>query len=353
LSRDTKKMFFRYTMDSFTEIAFGESVESLSVETHPFSTSFDRAHQMLLDRYYDPLWVIKKKLNIGREKRIAQEIANLHKFANEVIAKRHQDEKAGKERNDLISQFLQFSKTTDEKMSDVELRDFILNFVIAGRDTTASALTWTTYELIKNPEVEKRVLDEMKAVFGADWKKEREGQLEKEDDYYYHRTNQLEYLDIVIMETLRLHAPVPLDDREAVADDVLPDGVKIPKGAVVYFNPTVHNRSSEVWGPDVLLFKPERWLDEDGKRKNVTAFTYPTFSGGLRMCLGKNLAILEVKLLLSLLLPRFHFALADKSYSPKTVFTIILTMTPPGLPLIVSRRQWSDGPLAQESTQRK
>jgi len=85
----------------------------------------------------------------------------------------------------------------------------------------------------------------------------------------------------------------------------------------------------------------------------VTAFTYPTFSGGLRMCLGKNLAILEVKLLLSLLLPRFHFALADKSYSPKPVFTIILTMTPPGLPLIVSRRQWSDGPLAQESTQRK
>jgi len=118
--------------------------------------------------------------------------------------------------------------------------------VIAGRDTTASALTWTMYELVKNPQVEKRVLDEMKAVFGADWKKEQEGQLEKEDDYYYHRTNQLEYLDIVIMETLRLHAPVPLDDREAVQDDVLPDGVKIPKGAVVYFNPTVHNRSSEV-----------------------------------------------------------------------------------------------------------
>jgi len=65
---DMQLLYFRYTMDSFSEIAFGESTNSLRVDTHPFSTSFDRVQSLMTQRFFDPIWHLKKWLDIGREK---------------------------------------------------------------------------------------------------------------------------------------------------------------------------------------------------------------------------------------------------------------------------------------------
>jgi len=191
------------------------------------------------------------------------------------------------------------------------MRDVITNFILAGRDTTACALSWFIYELSQHPDVEEQVLDEiMKAK-----------EVCTEEGFEF--ASLLQYTECALLESLRLHPPVPGDDREALKDDVLPDGTPVQAGVHICFDPYVTNRSAKIWGADVLEYKPERWWDEKEKKiKNITSYDFPTFSAGQRLCLGKGLALLETKALISELLPRFKFTLV-----PNHVITYRVTIT--------------------------
>jgi cytochrome P450 len=115
----------------------------------------------------------------------------------------------------------------------------------------------------------------------------------------------MSYTEAALLESLRLHPPVPVDDREALADDRLPDGTFLPKGTLVAFNPYCYGRAEALWGADVLDFKPERWEStesgaaaDDTKTsaaggetgfdrasahlKKFSQYQFNTFSGGLR-----------------------------------------------------------------------
>ncbi len=100
----------------------------------------------------------------------------------------------------------------------------------------------------------------------------------------------MKYANAIFNETLRLHPSVPKNVKEAVVDEVLPDGTIVPKGSVVAWSPYVMGRSSAIWGFNAREFYPERWIDNS---KVYTSFEYPVFHAGPRMCLGRNLAELE------------------------------------------------------------
>lgn len=182
-------------------------------------------------------------------------------------------------------------------MPDRELIDIVLNFLIAGRDTTACWLSWTFFELSQRPEIVQLLRQEVKDKIGV---------VPSSNDDSLESMSKLPYLQAVVTEVLRLHPSVPVEIKFAESNDQLPDGTKISKGTAVLFSPFAMGRDARLWDkPEV--FDPSRWLSETGSFSDVSTFAFPVFNAGPRICLGKMLAYLEVKLLTTKLLDVFDF----------------------------------------------
>jgi cytochrome P450 len=94
-------------------------------------------------------------------------------------------------------------------------------------------------------------------------------------------------------EVLRLYPAVPGNRKQALADDILPDGTPVRKGDEITFQPFCQGRSKLVWGPDAKEFKPERWISDDGNSLiRVDHGKFPAFHAGPRTCLGKYLIVI-------------------------------------------------------------
>jgi cytochrome P450 len=176
--------------------------------------------------------------------------------------------------------------------SDRELRDDLMTMLIAGHETTALAIAWTCYLLSKNPQVHDRLRQENTAVLGG-----RVPGLADLPELEYHRA--------VINETLRLYPPFWTLSRQAVADDVL-CGYHIPAGATVMVAPYVLHRHPRYWS-NPEGFYPERFNDPELTKAGN--FAYFPFGGGPRVCIGKNLALIEAQLYLAMLVQRFDLEL--------------------------------------------
>ena len=126
------------------------------------------------------------------------------------------------------------------------------------------------------------------------------------------------------LEVLRLHPSVPKDIKFAVRDDTLPDGTSVPAGAAIIYAPYAMGRDAALWEAP-HEFRPERFLAEDGSERRFDMYQYPAFNAGPRLCLGRPLALMEIKLVTAMLLHAFDFALAephDGGYSS----TIVMPM---------------------------
>ncbi|KAF9036827.1 cytochrome P450 [Panaeolus papilionaceus] len=138
--------------------------------------------------------------------------------------------------------------------------------------------------------------------------------------------NALPYLDCVVRETLRLHAPVPSTIRVSVKDDILPlsqpvkdaegnvlaENIRVRKGQTVFIPILVLNRAKEIWGEDAMEFKPERWQNTPEAASQIPGVwgNMLTFLGGPRACIGYRFSLVEMKALLFTLVRAFEFELA-------------------------------------------
>lgn len=128
---------------------------------------------------------------------------------------------------------------------------------------------------------------------------------------------------------MRLYPPVPTDGKEAIKDDVLPDGTVVRKGTRVIYHPYAMGRVEKVWGSDWGAFRPERWLERDalsGKWNFVAkdSFTYPVFQAGPRISLGKEMAFTQMKRIVAGVLRRFRVVPATEE-GVEPVFVAYLT----------------------------
>ncbi|KAF5473589.1 hypothetical protein F2P56_010190 [Juglans regia] len=136
---------------------------------------------------------------------------------------------------------------------------------------------------------------------------------------------------------MRLYPPIQYDSKFCQEDDVLPDGTYVRGGTRVTYHPYAMGRIEEIWGPDCLEFRPERWL-KDGVFFPANPFKYPVFQAGVRVCLGKEMALVELKCLALSLVRRFHIDLATPGRSP--LFSPGLTSSfRGGLPVLVRERE--------------
>eukprot|EP01090_Pellita_catalonica_P001966 TRINITY_DN11661_c0_g1_i1.p1 TRINITY_DN11661_c0_g1~~TRINITY_DN11661_c0_g1_i1.p1 ORF type:complete len:478 (+),score=65.93 TRINITY_DN11661_c0_g1_i1:56-1489(+) len=287
---DIQDIYFRYTLDSIGEIFCGNNIGSLKSPV-PFSEAFNRAQYLSETRFN----------NIFTRFRADPEFDGLLKimadFIYDIIDKRReQGSDYASSGTDLLSKFMQMTDPeTDKPFTREILKDIMINFFIAGRDTTAILLSWTTYLLIQHPEEKEKLVQEIKEVVGD-----------------RHPTPEdlpkLKLMSNVLSETLRLYPPVPSDGRRSINEDVLPsDGTRIPPKTLLLYSSYVIHRDPELWdNPESFI--PSRWEDPNVLKH---PYQYLPFHAGAQTCLGRYFALTEAKTLLVMILREFDFTLVE------------------------------------------
>jgi cytochrome P450 len=193
------------------------------------------------------------------------------------------------ETNDLLGLLLAAREAeTDRRLTDVEVRDEVMTIMLAGHETSATALTWTLYLLGTHPEAERAVQAELERVLGG-------GQPSVED------LPRLRETRAAAEEAMRLYPPIYAFDRRAIGPDTV-GGYDLPAGASVSLCPYVTHRLPEFWErPDE--FRPERFAAD---RTNRHEFAYLPFAAGPRGCIGEGFAMSEIVLVLATVLQRYR-----------------------------------------------
>ncbi|KAF5239993.1 hypothetical protein FAUST_4577 [Fusarium austroamericanum] len=195
--------------------------------------------------------------------------------------------------DDLLTRMIEASAEESQRLSKEELIDITMQVIAAGHETTASALVWTAYSLAKDPASQQRLRAEIHSL-GTEMSAKG--------------IDELPFLDNVIREAMRIHSPTLIIPWEAQKDLTIA-GTHIPKGTTVQIVPAMIQLNPEIWGSDAYIFRPGRWEDMDSNASSPYAME--TFSNGPRMCPGKALALLNMKVLLVGLIREFKMEIVD------------------------------------------
>lgn len=320
---DIQDILERFAFDNICNVAFNEDPVCLGIDEHAGShgsdlfRAFDDATNLSAGRFmyaFPFMYRIKRFLNIGSERRLRESISMVHDLATKIIKSRRertlQDNMAYDE--DLLSRFM---ATHDG--SDQFLRDIIISFILAGRDTTSSTLVWFFWLISSRRDVEQNILKEIAQI--------RAQNPECNITFTFDELREMHYLHASVCEALRLYPPVPVNSRQCLQDDILPDGTFVGEGWFLSYITYAMGRLDAIWGEDCRSFKPERWL-KDGVFQPESSYKFPVFHAGPRICLGKEMAFIQMKSILACVMERFSIEIVDKVNCPEQVLSLTLRM---------------------------
>lgn len=306
---DIQPLFFRLTLDSATEFLFGESVESqlssqpgyvsskppMAVSEKDFAVSFDRAQATLAKgaRMGDKYW-------LAQDKEFKEHCNRCHKFIDHYVQLALSKEKSSAQKTSYGKEKYVFLDAIAESTRDpIMLRDQMLSILLAGRDTTASLLSFVFMVFTQQPEIYAKLRTIVLEKFGT-YSQPRE--------ISFSKLKGCNYLQWIINEALRLYPVVPYDGRRAARDTTLPTGggpsgtspIYVRKDQQVEYSVYAMHRRKDLWGPDADDFKPERW---NGRK---SGWEYLPFNGGPRICIGQQFALTEAGYVIVRLCQRFE-----------------------------------------------
>ncbi|KAI9119651.1 hypothetical protein K1719_009527 [Acacia pycnantha] len=302
---DLQDILKRLTFDSVCKVSLGTDpcCLDLSQPPPPLVQAFDSASAISAMRATAPvflIWKLKRALNIGSEKSLKEAIKLVHESVLEIIRNKKKNINSIQDDEDLLTRLLLTG------YDEVLVRDLVISFIMAGRDTTSAAMTWLFWLISKHPDVEEMIEKEVKQVF------EVEEGVKLMKPFDYKGLKEMNFLKACLCESMRLYPPVAWDSKHAAKDDMLPDGTAVKRGDRVTYFPYGMGRMEELWGKDCLEFRPDRWFDEPvvdqarvGTMKHVSPFTFPVFQAGPRVCLGKEMAYIQMKYVVASIVSRF------------------------------------------------
>lgn len=221
--------------------------------------------------------------------RVKRAVRQLDETVYGIIRRRHAQET---DNGDLLAMLMQARDEDGSRMTDQQLRDEVMTFILAGHETTALALSWTFYLLGENPEAEEKLHQELEHVLA--------GRTPEAKDL-----PQLPYTEKVVKESMRLYPPAWSLARSVVTETEI-GGFRIPVGANIVMSQWIMHRDPRFF-PDSERFLPERWTA--GLTQSLPRFAYFPFGGGPRICIGAAFAMTEACLLLATIAQRIEFRL--------------------------------------------
>ncbi|KAF2712256.1 cytochrome P450 [Pleomassaria siparia CBS 279.74] len=298
---DLQELFFRLTIDSATEFLFNHSTNSLRMvgqdeadnEDVIFSKAFGVAQNDTLTRIrLSFMYRFTNQTEARDAVRICVEYVD--KWVDDAVRWRQEkdaEKAAGGEKDEERYLFIhELAKQTSDK---ARIRDELMNVLLAGRDTTASLLSNMFFELAKQPELWKRLREEIAVL---------DGRLPT-----YEELRNFKLLKWCLNESLRLHPVVAANSRLAIKDTVLPLGggsdgktpLFVPRGTLISYTTYAMHRREDLYGPDAHLYKPDRWANLR------PGWEYLPFNGGPRICLGQQYALTEAGFVTARLVQEF------------------------------------------------
>lgn len=244
-------------------------------------------------------------------KEFKRNVAEMDNFSKKVIQNRKKEFRAKKKAEDacqvahcedrkkkaFLDLLLDLHMTGKENLSERDVQEEVDSFMFAGHDTTAVSISWVLYMLGLHPEVQRKVQEEVDALFGEDTERPV-----VEDDL-----KELKYLECVIKETQRIYPPAPYIARELL-EDVHVNNVTIPKGTTCMLLIYMLHRDEEFF-PRPEVFNPDRFLPEACGGRHP--FSYCPFSAGPRGCIGQKFAFLEEKTVIANFMRHFSVKSID------------------------------------------
>ncbi|MCB9455138.1 MAG: cytochrome P450 [Anaerolineaceae bacterium] len=281
---DIRQEMTALTMGIIGEILFG--IQDIEREATPLSQAVDTLlSQFIMDAA--SLIVLPKWLPLERNKRERLAKETLISYLQDIIKIRRISET---DHGDELSALLFATDAeTGETLTDKQIGDELYSLFVAGHETTALWVSWALYMLAKQPEVQTQLHREIISSSG-----------------------DKSLLDRVLKETLRMYPPAWSLFMRRVVEEIQLGTHIIPKGGVIYISPYIQRHLPQFWNnPD--KFEPSRF-EGDWKEK-YPPYTYMPFGGGARVCLGANLAELEAKVILQIILTYYQVVLLDQNQS--------------------------------------
>src|SRR5579864_5584679 len=250
-------------------------------------------------------------------------VQHLDQTVYRIIERRRAD---NRDSGDLLSMLIQVQDEDGTRMSNQQLRDEVLTFLLAGHETTALALSWTWHLLAQHPEVEQKLHSELDRVLC--------GRAPAFSDLA-----ALPYIDSVIKESMRLYPPAWSLARTVVSD-IEVRGFRIPAGSNIVMSQWIMHHDPRYF-PEPEKFVPERWLEE--RSRKLPRFAYFPFGGGPRQCIGAAFATMEANLLLATIAQRFRLTVVPghpivpvPSFTLRPKFGLRMTPEPVRSPVLAA-----------------
>ncbi|KIM86025.1 hypothetical protein PILCRDRAFT_816571 [Piloderma croceum F 1598] len=327
---DFQDVISRFTLDSASEFLFGKNVESLAdILPYPyhvvgsqtarpssadaFAAAFAKAQFIVAERgIFGWTWPLHEIFHNKTDAPMKIVNAFLDPIMKEAIEKHQSRSTSSEIDTDKVLEDENFldhlvKLTTDRTV----LRDEILNIMMAGRDTTASTITFAIYLLATNSAVLARLREEILSKVGPSARPT------------YDDIRDMKYLRALINETLRLYPAVPFDIRQSVNETTWPSqnpnekAIYVPANTSIVYSAFMMQRRTDLWGPDALEFDPDRFLDDRAKTYLTrNPFIFVPFNAGPRICLGQQFAYNEMSFMLIRILQNFSSIQLDPASQP-------------------------------------
>ncbi|KFQ74500.1 Cytochrome P450 3A29, partial [Phaethon lepturus] len=329
-----KDIFGAYSMDVVASTSFSVNIDSMSNPNDPFVTNIKK---LLKISFLNPVVIFLVLFPFVTPLLKKMEVTLLPSkvmdFFQDVFIKMKKEREKGSstDRVDFLQLMVDSQSSNDsskpaetdsyKSLSDEEILAQALIFVFAGYETTSSTLSYLSYNLATHPDVQQRLQDEIDA------------NLTNKATPTYTTIMQMDYLDMVVNESLRLFPPAGRIERVCKKTVEL-NGVTIPKGMVVIIPTYVLHHDPAYW-PEPEEFRPERFSKDS--RESVDPYTFLPFGAGPRNCIGMRFALLVTKVALVVLLQNFSFRTCKDTPIPLVMDTksfmqpkqpIVLKMVP-------------------------
>ncbi|KAL0938497.1 cytochrome P450 [Colletotrichum truncatum] len=324
---EVERFIKKATLDAFVIGSIGCDLESISLPEAHFYDVYERIIRQPalghLITFIDGHIPLRSWLPLKSNKKWLRDLALIRTMLLNCVGNRLMETKKDKERlrglkserRDILTFILeecQFDEK-EREWTDLELLEYMLNFIAGGHETTGSTIMWITYVLATMPSVQerlKREISELAARKPPGW------------EPTYEEIEHLSYVNGFLREVLRYYSPAIFLPRETV-EDVTVCGIFIPKGTQITLCPAVAHFNPLVWGPDAEVFDPDRWSDG---RAAKDSYAMEAFLQGSSGCIARNMALLNVKTVIVELVRSFKF-------SPQPGYDGVLKLSNPNFTL--------------------